>query len=153
MKRCFLFLVGFLLLSLSVHAQDTKERNSIDINEIEVWTKSVHLSANGDTAIVELYLQSYLKNPREFKMNTFASGLLNGQEKPMWYHSMQMGKVVVRIEDRQNYLHYLLTRDEPVLLTIKTPGWKKQWGKPQQLKLAIEDFQEPGKILEYVIDL
>lgn len=153
MKRTFLsFLITALGINFS-YAQEEQKRNSTDVNEIEVWTKSVQLSAKGDTATVELYLQSYLKNPREFKLNTFSSGLLSGSEKPLWYHTMQMGKVRLHIADRQNYLHYLLTREEPVVLTIKTGGWKKQWGKPKQLKLAIEDFEEQGKILEYTIDL
>lgn len=153
MKNLFLTaLISFLCFQFSF-SQEKEERNSIDINEIEVWTKKVELNAKGDTATVELYLQSYLKNPREFKLNTFATGLLSGSEKPMWYHSMQMGKVRVLLEDRQNYLHYLLTRNEPVVFSIKTGDWKKQWGKPKQLKLAFEDFQEEGKILEFVIDL
>ena len=153
MKRVFLSFLFTVLAIGFVFSQEKPERNSIDINEIEVWTKSVQLSAKGDTATVELYLQSYLKNPREFKLNTFSTGLISGSEKPLWYHSMQMGKVRVHIDDRQNYLHYLLTRNEPVVLTIKTGGWKKQWGKPKQMKLAIEDFEEQGKILEYTIDL
>jgi hypothetical protein len=153
MKRVFLSFLFTVLAIGFVFSQEKPERNSIDINEIEVWTKSVQLSAKGDTATVELYLQSYLKNPREFKLNTFSTGLISGSEKPLWYHSMQMGKVRVHIDDRQNYLHYLLTRNEPVVLTIKTGGWKKQWGKPKQLRLAIEDFEEQGKILEYTIDL
>jgi hypothetical protein len=152
MKRFFLVLAITLGVSFSF-AQEKQERKSTDINEIEVWTKSVQVSAKGDTATVELYLQSYLKHPREFKLNTFSTGLLSGSEKPLWYHTMQLGKVRVHIDDRQNYLHYLLTRNEPVLLTIKTGGWKKQWGKPKQLKLAIEDFEEQGKILEYTIEL
>ncbi|MBD1429858.1 MULTISPECIES: hypothetical protein [Sphingobacterium] len=153
MKRVFLSFLFVVLACDVVFSQEKPERNSVDINEIEVWTKNVQLSTKGDTATVELYLQSYLKNPREFKLNTFSTGLVNGSEKPLWYHSMQMGKVRVHIDDRQNYLHYLLTRNEPVVLTIKTGGWKKQWGKPKQLKLAIEDFEEQGKILEYTIDL
>ena len=153
MKRVFLSFLFTVLACGIVFSQGKPERNSIDINEIEVWTKSVQVSAKGDTATVELYLQSYLKNPREFKLNTFSTGLISGSEKPLWYHTMHMGKVQVHIDDRQNYLHYLLTRNEPVVLTIKTGGWKKQWGKPKQLKLAIEDFEEQGKILEYTIDL
>lgn len=150
-----LLLSFFIVFTTFLHAsgQDTLERKSIDVNEIEIWTKSIKLSPKSDTATVELYLQSYLKNPREFKLNTFSTGLIGGGDKPLWYHTMQMGKVRVHIDDRQNYLHYLLTRNEPVVLTIKTGGWKKQWGKPKQLKLAIEDFEEQGKILEYIIDL
>lgn len=155
MKKLFLSLLFIVFGYSFTHAQEVEEqeRISININEIEVWTKNVQVSAKGDSATVELYLQSYLKNPREFKLNTFASGLIGADAKPMWYHSMQMGKVRVHLEDRQNYLHYLLTRNEPVVFTVKTGGWKKQWGKPKQLKLAFEDFQEEGKILEFVIDL
>src|SRR5690606_12119340 len=107
MKNLFLtFSISFFVLNLSF-SQEKEERKSIDINEIEVWTKKVELNSKGDTATVELYLQSYLKNPREFKLNTFSTGLLSGSEKPLWYNTMQLGKVRVHINDRQNYLHYL----------------------------------------------
>ncbi|MGN0003866.1 MAG: hypothetical protein ACI35V_10570 [Sphingobacterium composti] len=153
MKKLILSLLILVIGYGKTNAQEETERKSININEIEVWTKSVEVSAKGDTATVELYFQSYLKNPREFKLNTFASGLLGADSKPMWYHTMQLGKVRVSLADRQNYLHYLLTRNEPVVYTVKTGGWKKQWGKPKQIKLAFEDFQEEGKILEFIIDL
>lgn len=153
MKKLFLILFISLVCFDKSFSQDTLQRNSINVNEIEIWTKKVELNAAGDTATVELYLQSYLKNPREFKLNTFSTGLLSGSVKPMWYASMRLGKVLVHLEDRQNYLHYLLTRDEPVVLTIITTEWKKQWGNPKQIKLAIEDYAEQGKILEYIIDL
>lgn len=153
MKSLFFTLCIILLGFNFSYSQEMEERKSIDVNEIEVWTKKIELNAKGDTATVELYLQSYLKNPREFKLNTFSTGLLSGSDVPLWYETMQLGKVRIHISDRQNYLHYLLTRNEPVVLTIKTGGWKKQWGKPKQLKLAIEDYEEQGKILEYSIDL
>lgn len=149
------FSIFFLLLGLSSFAQqDSLElRNSIELNEIEVWTKGVEVSSLGDTATVQVYLQSYLKNPRELKLNTFSSGIMGAGDRPLWYDSMQIGKVQIHFEDKQNYLHYLLNRDEAVVLTIKTIYWKKQWGEPSKLKLAFEDYQEEGKILEFVIDL
>lgn len=150
------FFFSFLIIVLGANisfAQEKQERNSINLNEIEIWTKNVQVSPKGDSVSVELYLQSYLKNPREFKLNTFASGVIGADTKPMWYDTMQLGKVRVQLSDRQNYLHYLLTRDEPVVFTVKSGNWQKQWGKPKQLKLAFEDFQEEGKILEFVIDL
>lgn len=145
-----------LLLIVSfgtLKAQQIQERNSLDANDIEVWVKDVKLSVKSDTAIVQINLQSYLKNPREFRLNTFASGLVNGGVKPLWYDTMSMGNVIIKFADKQNYLNYLLTRDEEVMLTIKTPNWKKQWGKPKQLKLTFEDHNEEGKFLEYLIDL
>lgn len=144
---------AFLLLSFGFAKAQDSTRNSIELNEIEVWVKSVKVTPKTDTAIVQLYLQSYLKNPREFRLNTFSTGLLSGAAKPMWYESIKMGHVVINIKDRQNYLNYLLNRDEPIVLEVKTPSWKKQWGKPKQLKLTFEDYTEEGKFLEFIIDL
>jgi len=127
--------------------------NTIDIDEIEVTVKSVVLSAKSDTVTVSFYLQSYLKNPRELKINTFASGLLSAEGKPMFYSTMEIGKVKINIADRQNYIHYLLRRDEPVLYVVKTPNWKKNWGKPQQFRLTLEDHLETGKFLQVDIPL
>ena len=153
MKKLALLAILLITSAVKLSAQDKVERNSTDINDIEVWVKQVSLSPKGDTATVQLYLQSYLKNPREFRLNTFATGLIAGDDRPMWYDSMSIGKVIINLQDRQNYLNYLMTRDHEVVLTIKTPNWKKQWGKPKQVKLTFEDHAEEGKFLEYYIDL
>lgn len=126
---------------------------SMEVDDIQIDVKDVYLSKKGDTATVKLFLISLTKNPREFKMNTFASGVIDTSGKPALYASMEMGRVKVVITDRQNYLHYFLERDEPVLLKIKTANWKKQWGKPQVVKLTFEDSEEEGKFLEVEIKL
>lgn len=126
---------------------------SIDIDEIEVSVKSVTVSPKGDEITVALYLQSYLKNPRELKINTFASGIINPQGSTVFYESMVIGNVKVTLEDRQNYIHYLLKRDEPVLYTVKTRNWQKRWGKPQQFRITLEDHLEVGKFLQVDISL
>ncbi len=123
------------------------------IDDIQVDVKDVMLSEKGDTVTVDLFLISYKKHPREFKLNTFASGIIGSEGRPSLYATMQMGRVKVAVSDRQNYLNYLLEPDEPVALQIKTGAWKKQWGKPKQLILAFEDSEEEGKFLEVIVDL
>lgn len=118
------------------------------VDDIQIDLKDIYLSPKGDTAIVELFLISLQKNPREFKMNSFASGMTDSKGKPFLYSTMEMGKIRLDIADRQNYLHYLMEQDLPVLLRIRTAGWSKQWGKPQQAKLTFEESTEEGKFLE-----
>lgn len=153
MKVKFFLLMLTLLSGVRLSFGQESEKEPVIIDDIQVDVKKNELSAKGDTAVVELFLISYKRGTREFKLNTFASGIVDSQGKPYLYASMQMGKVLVNLADRQNYIHYLLEEDQPVKFTVKTGGWKKQWGKPQQLKLAIEDSEEEGKFLEVVIDL
>lgn len=152
--RTTLFFIGLMFFcggSFSF-AQEV-EKEVLQIDDIQVDVKAVYLSAKSDTATVELFLISYQRGAREFKLNTFASGIVDSGGKSYLYDSMQMGKVLINLADRQNYIHYLLEEEEPVKLIVKTAGWKKQWGKPQQFKLAFEDSEEVGKFLEVIIDL
>lgn len=151
MTRFFLLLIYLGFVSSSFGQEGEKPLMVVD--DIQIDVKNVSLSPKGDTAIVELFLISYQKDPREFKLNTFASGVVDSQGRPYLYTAMQMGKVMLRVEDRQNYLHYLLEQDIPVLLQIKTASWVKQWGKPRAVKLAFEESTEEGKFLEVDVSL
>lgn len=151
MKRILLLLVCFFCLTSSLSAQEVV--NSVDFDEIEISVKSVRLSAKGDSVTVALLLHSYLKNPRELKINTFATGIVNPEGKVLFYDSMSIGKVKITLVDRENYIHYLLKRNEPVLFTVKTPSWPKRWGKPQQFRLTLEDHMEEGKFLQVDVSL
>lgn len=134
------------------YAQETVDEPLV-VDDIQIDTKSVLLSPAGDTATVDLFLISYQKAPREFKLNTFASGIVGSDGKPRLYASIQMGNVRVDLADKQNYLHYLLKQDEPVKLELKTAGWHKRWGKPQRMLLVFEDSSEQGKFLEVEVEL
>jgi len=125
----------------------------LGVDDIQIDVKEVKLSATGDTAIVDLFLISYKRGGREFKLNTFASGIIDSQGKPYLYSSVQMGRVKITLSDRKNYMHYFMEEDVPVSLQIKTASWKKQWGKPQQVKLTFEDSTEEGKFLEVTVNL
>lgn len=153
MRTLFLFIAFTFCYVGSYCFGQELEKEPVLIDDIQVDVKEVSLSAAGDTAMVELFLISYTKGGREFKFNSFASGIVDSQGNPYLYDSMQMGKVLVKSSERQNYIHYLLDEDEPVKLLVKTGGWKKQWGVPRQFKLVFEDSGEPGKFLEVIIDL
>lgn len=148
-----LLIIGCLYGFIQSSFAQTESTSSLDFDEIEVRVKSVELSPKGDSVTVVLFLQSYLKYPRELKINTFATGLLNPEGKTMFYDSMMIGKVKITLADRQNYIHYLLRREDPVLYVIKTPNWKKNWGKPQQFRITLEDHEETGKFLQLDIPL
>ena len=149
MKRLLTVLLFFC--AISVKAQTVSEPDPFVVDDIQIDIKEV--VARGDSAVVELFLISYKKNPREFKLNTFASGVADSQGTPYLYKSMKMGRIWVPVEQRQNYIHYLLEQDVPISLRVVTPNWKKQWGKPKQFKLSFEDSEEEGKFLEILIEL
>lgn len=150
-KVCLLVLAVF---AFSLHSYGQKDSIiSVDLDDIEITLKSVELSAKGDTAIVSFFLHSYLKEPRELKLNTFASGVINPEGRVMFYDTIAMGNVKLNLADRQNYIHYLLHRNKPVLYVTKTPNWQKRWGKPQQFRITLEDHQEEGKFLQVDIPL
>ncbi|NGM60843.1 hypothetical protein G5B30_02815 [Sphingobacterium sp. SGG-5] len=130
-----------------------QETSPLVVDDIQVDVKDVKVSVKGDSVTVDLFLISYQKHPREFRLNTFASGVVDSKGSPYLYASMQMGQVKIDVSDRQNYLNYLLEPDEPTLFQLKTGAWKKQWGKPKQVKLTFEDSTEEGKFLEVSIDL
>ena len=152
--RTIVILIAFVfsLVAFDSFGQSSEE-GPVLVDDLQVDVKEVFLSAKGDTATVELYLISYERGTREFKLNSFASGIVDSKGQVYLYDVMQMGKVRLQAKDRQNYLHYLLEEDTPVKLVIQTTGWKKQWGIPQQCKLVFEDSSEQGKFLEIIIDL
>lgn len=151
MKKYIALLMVWCGICLQSRGQIATEPDPFVIDDIQVDVKEV--IAKGDSAVVELFLISYKKNPREFKLNTFASGIADSQGTPYLYKTMQMGRILATVEQRQNYLHYLLEQDVPVSLRVVTSNWKKQWGKPKQFKLSFEDSEEEGKFLEVILEL
>lgn len=150
-KLVFLILCSWSFSQLAFGQNDSI--STVDIDEIEVILKDVRLSAKGDSVTVEFVLHSYLKEPRELKINTFSTGVISPEGKTMFYDMMSIGKVRIALANRQNYFHYLLARDEPVLFTIKTPAWQKRWGQPKIFRITLEDHDEEGKFLQVDIPL
>lgn len=150
MRRILLLCLSFLSVSNSfVRAQQAESGNVLD--NIQVDIKSVHIDSDNDTLTIDLFLISYHLDQREFKLNTFATQVMDMDEKQHVFASLKMGRVLIHMEDKQNYLHYLFEEDVPVPLTIKYANWKKE--KPKKLLLVFEDSAEEGKFITQEIDL
>lgn len=146
----FLFLSLCWLSSNKLLAQEQEPVKNIK-DDIQVDVKSVETIANGDTLSIELFLISYQMDPREFKLNTFATQIVDSEGNKHLFSTMKMGRVLVRLTDRQNYLHYLLEEDVPVPLTIQVGDWKGK--KASKVWLVFEDSKEEGKFITQQVDL
>ena len=86
-------------------------------------------------------------------MNTYASTLVDQKDNDILYTQIQMGRVRIHIDDRQNYLNHILSMDVPVSLQFKVAGWKKENGLPQAVKIVFEDSREPGRFRQITVRL
>ncbi|KGE14766.1 hypothetical protein [Sphingobacterium deserti] len=139
----------FFLFGCQLFAQET-EGNKVS-DDIQIDVKSVNLNAETDTLTVELFLISYQMDQREFKLNTYATQVLDEKGEQHLYTLMKMGRVTINIADKQNYLHYLFEENVPVPLTIKYADWTGE--KPKKLLLVFEDSGEDGKFITQEVEL
>lgn len=146
----FLCLSFGMFMSGSLFAQEDDPEALIK-DDIQVDVKSVETIADGDTLAMELFLISYQMDPREFKLNTFATQVVDSDGESHLMTTMKMGRVFVQLADRQNYLHYLLEEDVPVPLTIRIGDW--QGKKAAKVRLVFEDSAEEGKFITQEVDL
>ncbi|NQD71033.1 hypothetical protein HP439_09915 [Sphingobacterium shayense] len=147
------FLFFFCMLFLAINGQAFGQQDStVNItDDIQVDVKSVTLDSHSDTLTVELFLISYQVDPREFKLNTFATQLVDDTGGAHLFWSIQMGRVLVKIGDRQNYLHYLIEENEPVPFTLKIAGWGEK--AASKLNVVFEDSNEVGKYITHQVNL
>ncbi len=150
MKRICLLFAMFVWLSCGLlHAQEEVKGNVLD--DIQVDVKAVHLDPDNDTLTIDLFLISYHMDQREFKLNTYATQVLDVNGKQHLFTSLKMGRILIHIKDRQNYLHYLFEENVPVPLIIKYAHWKQE--RPKKLLLVFEDSTEEGKFITQEVDL
>lgn len=145
-----LFLPLCWLSSNELLAQEQEPEKNIK-DDIQVDVKSTKINARGDTLSIELFLISYQMNPREFKLNTFATQIVDGEGNKHLFATMKMGRVLLQLTDRQNYLHYLLEENVPVPLTIQVGDWKGK--KASKVLLVFEDSAEEGRFITQEVDL
>lgn len=150
--RSLLSLTFCILLSGCLVAQEQNEHTLINIKDnIQVDVKNVSTKSHSDTLSVELFLISYQMDPREFKLNTYATQVIDSAGNNHLFANIQMGRVQVRLTDRQNYIHYLLEEDVPIPLTIEVGNWKGK--KASKVLLVFEDSTEEGKFITQEVDL
>lgn len=150
--------IYFVLFSLSVlffspaFAQERDNDSTKNVkDDIQVDLRSVKISAEGDTLSIELFLISYQMDKREFKLNTYGTQVIDKEGQQHLFSSIEMGRVLVQLADKQNYLHYLLEEDIPVPLIIKIGDWQNR--KPSKMMLVFEDSAEEGRFIIQEVDL
>ena len=147
----FLFTVIMLALSLGLSAQTAKEPLIID--DIQVDVKEVLVDSTTDTATVSLFLISYSRDPREFKLNTYATQLIDAAGEGHLYTEMTLGRIRVSLADEQNYMHFLFHEELPASFTIKVANWDNSKGMPKAVNLVFEDSEELGKFITFPVAL
>lgn len=140
-----------LFVFFSTHIKAQQEVNPNIVDEIQIDLQSVKLEQKKDTLSVDLFLISYQKDMREFKLNTYATQVIDSEGQKHLYSEMKMGRVLVQLADKQNYLHYLLEEDMPVPFSLKVANWGDK--KASQIVLVFEDSTEEGKFIEVTVDL
>ncbi len=122
------------------------------VDDIQFDVKEFHLDESKNELTINLFAISYSTDPREYKMNTFSTQVLDQKKQSHFFSTIRMGNVLVRFEDKQNYLHYLLEEDKPVDIQVVVKDWKKS-DKPAMIKLVFESSTEEGEFLEVSIPL
>ena len=152
MKKCIylLFWVFNSLGASTLFAQENVSAKDLR-DDLQVDVKSVKVDAKGDTLSVELFLISYQMVPREFKLNTFATQIVDSEGQHHLFSVMKMGRVFMQVADKQNYLHYLLEEDVPVPFSIQVGDWNGK--KASKLLLVFEDSKEEGRFITEEVDL
>ncbi|MNY28065.1 hypothetical protein D3C86_1620180 [compost metagenome] len=67
------------------------------------------------------------------------------------FGTITLGKILVKLQDKQNYINYLMPMDEPVLLKVTVPNWGKV--KPKSIIVVFEDSEEEGHYIETAVQL
>lgn len=143
----FFGLFGFCITAKANTATPTPIDTIVD----DIRIDSVVYTINKNTTEVSLRMTSLKKQPREFKLNTFGTQLIDKNENPYFFSSISMGRVLLRFEDKQNYLHHLLHPDIPVTLSISAQKLLSDTDAIKTLKLVFEHGEEKGLFVEVLL--
>lgn len=152
MNVFFRYVVVLMLFLVGGFVKAQSADSLLVVDDIQFDVKEFHVDEPKHELVINLFAISYSKNPREYKMNTFSTQVLDQKKQPRFFSTIQMGNVLVKFEDKQNYLHYLLEEDKPVDIQVVVKDWKKT-DKPVMIKLVFESSTEEGEFLEVPISL
>lgn len=151
MKQIIWFLGLAVVFFLPKNSQAQEDPNLNVVDDIQFDLKSV--TASGDTLVVDLFAISYDKNPREFRLNVFATALIDAQEESHMLTSVQIDRVIVQLSERENYLNYLLHQDKPVNIKLKLTPMTEEIKNAKMVKIVFNALEEEGQFLDAFIDL
>ncbi|MDH5825068.1 hypothetical protein ACFX5U_19895 [Sphingobacterium sp. SG20118] len=150
--KYFTTICMLLFLGQFSYAQSDKiEKEPLIVDDIQIDVKSVQVDAKKKTISIELFLTSYTKGGRELKMNTYGIQAVDTKGEKHFFGTIGLGNVLVKLEDKQNYMNYFMKMDEPVLMKVVVFNWVK--GKPKELLVVFEDSEEEGHYIETAVQL
>lgn len=153
MKKKGLFVVLTLLAvstTLCVRGQTHMDQDSsgLTMDGIRFEATAYAIDSATNIATVTLTLTSLPERSRELKLNVYGTQLVDDQRNAYYFSTITLGRVLMRFEDRQNYLHYLLQPHTPVKLTITAQGISPEATAISVVKVVFEDSKDEGRFLE-----
>ncbi len=143
-----LFLAGVTFAQGDNTGAFRQDSSVITVDDIRFETMQILMDSTTRTATVELSLTSLKEHPRELKINVYGMQLVDDERNAYYFSTVSLGRVLMRFEDRQNYLHYLLQPDTPAKLTITAENISNEAAAIQVVKVVFEDSKEEGRFLE-----
>ncbi len=157
--KIYLFFALLALIYVApIHAKDLRQQTdtvaTVLVDDITITATGYHIDKETNTASIKLTLLSEKDVPREFKLNIYGTQVVDNNRQSYFFQTITMGRVNIRFEDKQNYLHYLLQPDTPVELTVLADNIAPEAEAIHLVKLVFEDSTEEGRFLEaFVVDI
>lgn len=149
----WLFVWALCLMSTTLSAQTadtlvTQDSSGLVMDAIRFEAIGYAIDSATNTAIVTLTLTCLSERSRELKVNVYGTQLVDDQRNAYYFSTLTMGRVLMRFEDRLNYLHYLLQPGAPATLTITAQNVSPEASAIQVVKVVFEDSKDEGRFLE-----
>lgn len=125
-----------------------QDSSVLTMDGIRFETTTSTIDSVTNTATVTLMLTCLSERSRELKVNVYGTQLVDDRRNAYYFSTITMGRVLMRFEDRQNYLHYLLQPRTPVELTITAESISPEAAAIQVAKIVFEDSEDEGRFLE-----
>ncbi len=135
----------------SLFAQHTEESPEFVADSAELTAEHIRyqwVSLKADTsekaAVAELIITNLKATDRDFAMNVYGTVLKTTDKKEYLFSQLSMGRITVKLTDRQNYLRYLLPRDQPTRLQVSFP-FSGDLSAVSGISLVVESGTEAGR--------
>src|SRR3546814_284075 len=117
----------------------TQDSSGLTMDGIRFEATAFTIDSAKNIATVTPTLTCLSPQSRELKINVYGTQLVDDQRNAYYFSTITMGRVLMRFEDRQNYLHYLLQPNIPAKLTITSKGIPSGTTAIQVVKVVFED--------------
>ncbi len=149
----FVLVPSFAALVITANATEssgflTTDTAVVVVDDIRFEAAQFHIDSSTRVATAELLLTNLNENPRELKINVYGTQLVDNDRNAYYFSTITLGRVLMRFEDKQNYLHYLLQPNTPAKLIITAENIESTTAFIQVVKIVFEDSKEEGRFLD-----